>query len=100
MPASILTIRLILGALAAGFACMFGQSWLRLRKGRAKRFQTMAWAFRTMAALGGTLWHSRTDWVAIGAVILAALAFGLGVYLEWRPKRQEEDLTDIIFPKS
>ena len=100
MAASITIVRLILALLAAGLAYFLGRSCVRLRRGRARRSQTYAWAFRTILALGGVLWASRSDAVAVGSIVLACVTFVLGAYLEGRPKREEEDLTDIMFPKA
>lgn len=99
MPGSILVVRLILSVLAAGFALQLGQNYMRLRRGRAKLSSSMAWAFRTVVALAGVLWLSRRDAVAIAAVCAAVAAAGVGAYLEWRPKHEDEDLTDVMFPK-
>jgi len=99
MPGSILVVRLILGVLAVGFAFQLGQSYMRFRKGRAKPSSCVAWAFRTVAALAGVLWPFRRDAVAIAAVSAVVVAAGVGVYLEWRPKHEDEDLTEVMFPK-
>lgn len=98
MPVQFTIMRAILGVLAVGFAYQLGRHALMVYRG-AKVSQVVSWGFRTAAALIGALWLSRSDRLAVGVTVLSAIAAGLGVYVESRPKREEEDLSKLIFPK-
>jgi hypothetical protein len=98
MPASFATIRAILGFLAVGFAFLLGRSAFRVYRG-ARPTLVISWGFRTVAALAGVFWASRTDPIAIAAAALTLLSAGLGCYYQSRPKAEPEDLSALIVPK-
>ena len=98
MTAQLLIIRTILGVLAVGFAFLLGRQAVMVYRG-ARASVAVSWAFRMAAALIGTLWMSWKDRISIVTVVLATIAAAVGAYLATRPKKDDEDLTSVIFPK-
>jgi hypothetical protein len=91
-------LRLMMGAFCMLFAYAFGKSAIRLRHGRERRSRIIAWALRTIVTGLAAAWGAGFDFITLAVVILAALSFAVGAYVEWRPAKHEEELDRIIFP--
>lgn len=90
-------LRLILGVLCVLFAIPFGRSYWRLRNGHEKQSKTIGWGLRTLITGAATSWGAGFDLVTLSVLIGAAVGFGVGCYLEWRPKHEDE-LEKVMFP--
>jgi len=97
MPASLWIARLVLALLCVGFAHMLGRVAARSFGQGARSAGLWRWVLRTVVAGLGLLWRAGLDWLSITAYALAALAAAYGIYLERRPRKQE-DLSRLIFP--
>jgi len=96
MPVSLEFLRGLLGGLSIFFAHFFGRTVVKVSKGRERRRALYTWALRLILTVGAICYRS-VDGLAIIVLILDILAFGVGWWDEWRPKR-EEDLTSKMFP--
>jgi hypothetical protein len=99
MPLQFHIIRITLGILAVAFAFQFARVLMRIYLRGLPANRAVSWGLRTAASLAGALWVRQTDLTAILILIHFVIALGVGAYLELRPK-QEEDLTQKMFPKS
>jgi predicted transporter len=94
----LLIVRTILGVLAVGFAWLLGRNLLMVSRG-AKPSAAVSWGLRTAAALAGTMWVSWRDRISLITIALALISAGAGAYMAARPKKDDEDLSSLIFPK-
>ncbi len=90
-------LRGILLLLCLFFACQFGRAVVRSRRG-ARGARALGWGIRTALTAAALAWRHALDVTVIGAWVLAAGAFALGVWMETRPRTPPEDLTKEIFP--
>ncbi len=97
MPIPIEFLRGLLGALCVFFAHFLGRSVVRVREGKQKQSKLIGWALRFLITGAAILYRHSLDVVAIVVFVLAAAAFGLGAWDEYRPKPEPEDLTKRIF---
>jgi hypothetical protein len=98
MPVSIEFLRGIAGVIGVGCAYMMGRSWVLFRQGRERQMRLYAWIFRTLLCMIGVGLRNRVDAVDICIWALAAIAFAGAVWEHSRPKAEEEDLTQTMFP--
>lgn len=97
MPVPIEFLRGVLGILCIVFAHMAGRSAYGIARGDQKKSRFYAWMIRATLCGGALLFRHEVDGVVIGVFALAAVAAGVGWWVESRPK-QTEDLTHEIFP--
>ena len=97
MPVSLEFLRGLLGGLSIFFAHFFGRTVVKVSRGKERKRALYTWAIRFIVTVGAICYRS-VDRLAIVILVLNAIAFGLGWWDEWRPKR-EEDLTRTIFPE-
>jgi hypothetical protein len=98
MPvATVELMRGLLALLSLVFAHFFGRAIGKVILKRPKPRIT-GWALRTALAVLGLSWRAGMDRLMVTTCVLAAIACVLGVFLERRPRRQE-DLTGVIFPR-
>jgi hypothetical protein len=97
MPVSLEFLRGLLGGLSIFFAHFFGRTVVKVSKGKERKRALYTWAIRFIVTVGAICYRS-VDRLAVVILVLNAIAFGLGWWDEWRPKR-EEDLTRTIFPE-
>jgi hypothetical protein len=90
-------MRGILALLGVFFAYFLGRALGKAILKRPKP-RLAGWAIRTALALLALSWRGGGDRLTATALILSAVACGIGVFLERRPRRQE-DLTGVIFPR-
>ena len=95
MPIPLDVLRVVLGPLCLFFAHLLGRSIVRVKRGQNAR-SLYGWLVRTAIALGAVLWHRGLDGISIAVFTLSAASLVLGVWMEQRPKPQE-DLTREIF---
>ncbi|HOK45374.1 MAG TPA: hypothetical protein PLK67_05555 [Bryobacteraceae bacterium] len=88
MPIELL--RVLLGLLALFFAYALGRTVARLRKYKRPLTKALTWVLRTAVCLFAVLWQRGLDVTSIVFLILSAATFGIGYYLEWRPRHVEE----------
>ena len=88
----------VLGLLCVLFAYMAGRSAAMMRHGRQKKARLYGWAIRTVLCGAAVVFRQGLDAVSIGVWLLAALAFGSGLWLTAHPK-PPEDLTGQMFPE-
>lgn len=98
MPASIIFLRCFLGLLCVAFAHVLGRAAYRKFKLNARGSYFMRWALRTAVTGAGAMWHGGLDGLSLSLVGLSIASAAAGFYLERRPPKQEEDLTEVIFP--
>src|SRR5579872_2089205 len=96
MPASLELLRIVMGALSALFAHLFGRSVALRSKGRERRRPLLTWALRFTLAAAAICYFGVDRFAAI-VLVLDVLVFALGWWDEWRPKHQD-DLTRQMFP--
>ena len=87
----------LLGALGVVFAHFLGRGAVRLRRGQIKRGVAVAWALRTTVCVYAVFYLGGLRWPFLTVFALAAMSLAAGVWLEARPKK-EEDLTQVMFP--
>ena len=97
MPVSLEFLRGLLGGLSIFFAHFLGRSIVKVSKGRERKRALYTWTLRFVLTAGAVCYRS-VDRLALIILLLDAVAFALGWWDEWRPKR-EEDLTRTIFPE-
>jgi len=91
-------LRGLIGCLGIGFAFLFAQALVMLRKGRGKLSNFYAWMIRTGLCLGAMAIRHSIDAEALVIWTLAAAAFAVG-YWEAAREKKPEDLTHTIFPE-
>lgn len=98
MSASLMPLRLLLGAFCVFFAYYLGRSLAARAEGTAGNSRVLRWGLRVAVTALGTAWGG-LDAVSAISLGLAALSAGLGTYAGHRPRRPPDELTDILFPK-
>jgi len=93
-PAELL--RGLLGGLSLFFAHFLGRTIGKISKGKAARRPLFTWALRFILTIGAVCYRA-VDKLAMVVLILDAVAFAIGWWDEWRPKR-EEDPSETMFP--
>ena len=96
MPVSLEFLRGLLGGLSIFFAHFLGRTIGKLSKGKTARRPLFTWGLRFALTLGAVCYHA-VDKLAMIVMALDVVAFAIGWWDEWRPKR-EEDLTHTMFP--
>ncbi len=74
------------------FAHMLGRVWMRQRRQRLPLTKTTTWLLRTAVAVFAILYTGGFDSLGAVLILLMVLCLALGAYLEWRPKRTEEEV--------
>jgi hypothetical protein len=97
MPVSLEFLRGLLGGLSIFFAHFFGRAVVKVSKGRERKRALYTWGLRFLVT-AAAICYTAVDRLGIIVLALDAVAFGLGWWDEWRPKR-EEDLTRRMFPE-
>jgi hypothetical protein len=80
----------LLALLAVFFAYALGRVGARLHNAGQPLARAITWVLRTVVTLGAILWTRGFDALGIAALALAAAALGVGVYVESRPRRDDE----------
>jgi hypothetical protein len=83
-------LRVALGALAVVFAHALGRVTARLRLQKQPFSKALSWVLRTAICLIAVFWRRGFDAVSIAMLVLAAVSFALGVFMEQRPRHVEE----------
>jgi len=99
MPPQLLLIKWILGIFCVFFAYNLGRCLTRRFVHQDHKAPLNRWAFRTLVAALGVLWSdgfAASGWLVLASAAVAGL---LGFYQERRPRKPEEDLSKVIFPK-
>lgn len=97
MPLSFALLRGIVGLLCVLFAYFLGRTVHR-RLWRGDRKAPLAtWILRTIVTAAAVVWRSGFDGLSWTVLVAAAISGGLGFYLEWRP-RHDEDISKQMFP--
>jgi hypothetical protein len=91
-------LRGLLALLSLFFAHFLGRSIARKRRNEGKP-RIVAWALRLLISLLGLWWGAGLDAVLMTTLFLCAVSLGLGIFLEYRPRKRNDDLTDVIFPE-
>lgn len=99
MPVPYILLRGLVGLFCVFFAHFFGRSVARRLRSQAKNSQVFAWGLRTTVTALAVLWRVGFDVLSIIVFALAALSAGIGFYGERQPKKEEEDLSQAMFPK-
>jgi hypothetical protein len=99
MPASLHFVRVLIGLICIFCAHFLGRSAARTYNRKSKDPQLMRWVLRTLVAAAGVMWHGGLDTLTLSLLIPAAVVAAIGWYVEQRPRKEEEDLSDEIFPK-
>ena len=97
MPVSLEFLRGLLGGLSIFFAHFLGRTIVKVSKGKERKRALYTWTLRLILTLGAVCYRS-VDRLAIAILALDVVAFAVGWWDEWRPKR-EEDLTRTMFPE-
>lgn len=98
MPASLEFLRGVLGVLCVMFAHMAGRSGAAVQKRQQKVSRLYAWVVRTLLCAFGVWMRRPLDSIDLGVWGLSIAAFALGWWAASHV-RQEEDLTQQIFPQ-
>jgi hypothetical protein len=97
MPATLMPLRVVVGALCVFFAYYFGRSIGARLEGRTTNGLLMRWVLRVTVTAFGAAWGG-LDRLAVAVLCLAALSAGLGFYAQQRPTRHD-DSESRIFPE-
>lgn len=97
MPVPIDLLRAVLGLLCVFFAHWLGRSAARARRGG--KHGLFRWTVRTVLTGLAVAWRYGLDGVMIAVLLGAAASAGLGAWLESRPPKPGEDLSEQIVPK-
>ena len=89
-------LRAMLALLCLFFAHFLGRSIVRVRRGVQKPRHLYGWLIRALITAAVIFWRGGWDAITIASFALSAGSLGLGIWMEQRP-RQEEDLTREIF---
>ena len=100
MPVPLSLLRGLLGALCIFFSYLLGRSAVRAYRGQEPKSRAYGLAIRVLVTGAAMLWRQPLATVAIVYYALAAVALGSSAWMEWRPRKPEEDLTKTIFPDS
>lgn len=100
MPDSLGLIRGFLAILCIVFAYFLGRSVARRRVSRQAHAALLRWGLRTMVTVLGVMWGAGLDRFSLAVIALAVVSAVAGFYFEQRPRKEKEDLTDVIFPKN
>jgi hypothetical protein len=98
MTATLMPLRVVVGALCVFFAYYFGRSVGTRMEGRTTNGRVMRWVLRVTVTAFGAAWGG-LDRLAIAMLCMAALSAGLGFYAQQRPTRRD-DPGSHIFPES
>lgn len=88
----------LLGALGVFFAHWLGHSAIKLRRGEVPRGAPISWALRTTVCVYAVYFFGGLRWPFFTILTLAVASLAAGVWLESRPKK-DEDLSKVIFPQ-
>ncbi len=83
-------LRVLLGLLAMFFAYALGRAATRLHNAGQPKVRALTWVLRTVVTLVAIVWTRGFDAVGIVMIALAAASLAAGVYLESRPRQDEE----------
>jgi hypothetical protein len=98
MPFSFEFLRGALAMLGAGCAFLLGRSAAGYRRGWVRKSTVWSWAIRTAVCALALTYRYALDAVDIAAWSLAAAAAAAGWWHGSRPRKDNEDLTHVIFP--
>ena len=83
-------LRVLLGLLAMFFGYMLGRAATRLRHAGQPLTKALTWILRTVVSLGAIIWTRGLDWLGIVLTVLTLACIAFGIYLESRPRHQDE----------
>ena len=98
MPAALLPLRMLLGALCVFFAYYLGRSLAARSAGTASPSRVIRWGLRVAVTGFGVAWGG-LDTLAMILLGLASLSAGLGFFSGNHPRQPGEDLTRVLFPR-
>ena len=99
MPVSLEFLRGVLGVLCVIFAHFAGRTAAAVKKGRQKPSRLTSWMFRTLACAIAISIRHPLDMIVVAVWLLSVVAFAIGWWDVFRERKEEEDLTEQIFPK-
>ncbi len=99
MPVSTQFLRLFLAVICVFCAHFLGRAAARRIVLHSREPHLLRWSLRTLATAAGAMWHGPHDPLSLAMGGLAAVSAAAGFYVEQKPKKIEEDLTDVMFPK-
>jgi hypothetical protein len=89
-------MRAVLGLIGIFCAYMLGRSVAAVRRGWQKKSRIYGWAIRTAACMLALTIRRPLDLTEIVVWCVAAAVAGLGYWITWR-RKPEDDLTKAIF---
>ena len=99
MPVSLEFLRGMLGLFCIFFAYELGRVIIKAQKGLVRQARAYAWFFRMFLCLLAITWRHQLGLADYGVFVFSAAALALGLWLEWRPRHEPEDLSKEIFPE-
>jgi hypothetical protein len=86
----LLPLRILIGLLGLFFAYFLGRVGTELHLRHQPLRKAITWLLRVIVTLGAVWWTGGPDSVTVVFLVLAAVVFALGVYVEMRPKKVDE----------
>lgn len=99
MAGSLMLVKWLLGILCVFFSYYLGRCLARRFLFQDHKAPLNRWAFRAVVAGLAVLWSGRFDTSSWLVVASAVMAGAIGFHHERRPKKPEEDLAKVMFPK-
>jgi hypothetical protein len=96
MPASIELLRIVLGLIGIGCACMAARPVVRARKGLQKQSYATGWIVRSGLCLAGTMFRHPVDAIDIAVWLLMAAAAAAAWWAASHSKPPEDPATRIF----
>jgi len=98
MPPSLNALRILMGLMCIFFSYYFGRALALRLSGLLSNARLMRWALRVTVTALGAAWTA-FDRLAFGLLSLAALAAAAGFWQARRPRKPDDGLTSVMFPK-
>jgi TctA family transporter len=83
-------LRVALAALAVVFAYALGRVGVRLHRNKQPYTKALTWVLRTTLCVFAVFWRRGFDATSIATLALVAVSLALGVFMEQRPRHDEE----------
>jgi hypothetical protein len=90
-------LRALLGLLSVFFAVMLGRSGAAVFRRQGRRSRMYAWLVRLAITLFAIEWRHNVDALMLAVIVAVVLAAAGGVWIELRPRQEEEDPGKQIF---
>ena len=90
-------LRALLGLLSVFFAMMLGRSGAAVFRRQGRRSRMYGWLIRLVVTLFAIEWRRNLDALMIAVIVAVVLAAAVGVWMELRPRQEEEDPSKQIF---